>query len=91
MIELEVFVHSHFETGEAIEVDVFSAKGHIDLIWLFHIFDKDHIHHNELAKEIHKVINCTEEAIWIKCEPDNDGIPEEWWIDIKDLKENKEE
>lgn len=88
MIKLEVFVHSHFETGEPIEVDVFSCKGCVDLVWLLELFDKDHKWHGDLATEIHDRVKCTEESIWIECEPMNDGMPEEWWIEyIKEVKD----
>tara|TARA_R110002020_G_scaffold440040_3_gene650630 strand:- start:63 stop:329 length:267 start_codon:yes stop_codon:yes gene_type:complete len=80
-IEIEVFVHSHYKTGEPIEVDAFSAKGEIDLVWLFHVFDKDHIWHADLAADIYEVVQCTEKSIWIKCKPIKEGTSEDWWID----------
>jgi hypothetical protein len=87
MIKLEVFVHSHFETGEPIEVDVFTADGIVDLVWLFHIFDKEHKWHCDLAALIHERVKITEESVWIECEPMNDGMPCEWWIEyIKEAK-----
>lgn len=79
-IEIEVFVHSHYKTREPIEVDAFTAKGEIDLVWLFHVFDKDHIWHEDLASQIYEVVQCTEKSIWIKCTPSK-VVGEEWWID----------
>ena len=87
-IEIEVFVHSHFQTGEPIEVGAFTAQGHIDLVWFFHVFDKEHMYHRDLATQIHEIIGCTEELVWIKCEPNNDGMPKEWWIKSIELLKN---
>ncbi len=85
LIELEIFLHSHFETGEPLEIDVFSVNGKVDLIWLYNVFDKDSMYHPDLLEIVYDEIKCTDKTVWINCKPIIDR--EDPWLDNIKLKE----
>jgi hypothetical protein len=85
LIELEIFLHSHFETGEPLEIDVLSVNGKVNLVWLYSVFDKDFMYYPDLLQEVYDEIKCTDKTVWITCKPILD-IDDPWVDDIK-LKE----
>lgn len=82
IVMLHVFVHSHYETGEPLSIDVFEISGRVHMTWYSDALEAESAQRQkDLATEFYSHMDKIDDSAWFLCRmctEDASGTPEHY-------------